>query len=170
MQEKLRANHVPQFTECQIELVPAAIGPQFAQNSRWLDRASFHREYDAQHIGQVRFNQVPIDRLREQRLNMGVVGIRARSGEVEIFPVPDPRHEGNAQQISHPKDSRALRLGVAMQRIWSWFFVILLKDVENEGPFPDPAGNEVTEAGNVIVRHMIVPDTPVTPIPYVVLG
>jgi hypothetical protein len=171
VQEKLGADHVPEFTERLVELVAAAIGPQFAQNGRWPDRASFHREHDSQHIRQVRFDHVPIDRLREQRLNMGVVGILTGSGEVQIFPVPDPRHEGNAQQISHPKEGGALRLGVAMQRLRFWFIVRLLKDVENEGPFPDPTGNEMAEAGNIIVRHMIVPDAaiPLPPIADVVL-
>ncbi len=104
MQEKLRANYVPEFTERLVEFVPAAIGAQLAQNGGWSDRASFHREHDAQHIREVRFDQVPIDRIGEQRLNMGVVRILTGSIEVEIFPVPDPRHKGNAQQIGHPKN------------------------------------------------------------------
>src|SRR5690348_6277324 len=56
-----------------------------------------------------------------------------------------------------------------MQRIRPRFLVILLKDVENEGPFPHPTGNEVAEASNIIVRHMIVPDATIPPIADVVL-
>src|SRR5216683_7965898 len=99
MQEKLRANYVPEFTERLVEFVSAAIGAQLAQNGGWSDRASFHREHDAQHIREVRFDQVPIDRIREQCLNMGVVRIWTGLGEVKIFPVPDSGHEDNTQQI-----------------------------------------------------------------------
>src|SRR5690348_11819648 len=101
---------------------------------------------------------------------MDIVCTLARSEEVEIFPIPDPGHEGNAQQIGHAKDGGTLRLGITVQRLRFWFLVLLLKDVENEGPFPDPTGNEVAEASNVIVRHMIIPDAAISPIADMVLG
>src|SRR2546421_404414 len=56
-----------------------------------------------------------------------------------------------------------------MQRLRFWFLILLLKDVENEGPFPDSTRNEVAEAGNVVVRHMIVPNATIPPIADVVL-
>ncbi len=37
-----------------------------------------------------------------------------------------------------------------MQDLRSRFLVFLLKDIQDEGAFPDPTGNEVTKAGNII--------------------
>ncbi len=92
---------------------------------------------------------------------MRIVGILAGSGEFEVFPVADAGHQLHLKQVGHAEDGRTLRLRIPVQDLRAGFLVLLLKDIQDEGPFPHAAGNEVTEAGNVIVRHMIVANTPV---------
>ena len=116
------------------------------------------------------FNEIPIDSICEKAIQVGVMHFWIRAVQREVFPISDPWHEGNAQQMRQAKHGGALRLRIAMHRLWSDRGVFFGKHIQNVRALPDPTGDEVTEERDVGIRDMIIADSPITTIANMIFG
>ena len=112
----------------------------------------------------MRLDQAPLDRLGEKTIQVRVMHVGIRAEEFEIFPVPDPGHQGNAQQMRQTKYRSTLCLRVAMNGLRPDRGIFLRKHIQNVRTLPDPTRDEVTEERDVGIRDMIIADSPITAI------
>jgi len=104
---------------------------------------------DTNHIRHMRLDQVPLDRLGEKTVQVCVMDVWIRAEEFEVFPISDPGHQRDSEQMGQAKNGGALRLCVAMHRIWSDRLLLFLKHIEDIRPLPDTAWDEVAEKCDV---------------------
>ena len=93
-QEESSADHPAELAEGEVEPVLAAVGGEPAQDGRGQQAAGFHRERDAQHVRQVRVDQIPVDGGGEQLVDVLIAGrlVRANLPFSEWGQVlPNPR-------------------------------------------------------------------------------
>ena len=86
------------------------------------------------------------------RVTRGGIGTE----ELEVFPVPNTRHEFDAEEIGQAKNRRTLTLRISMDGIGLDVGLILEQSIENVDRLPHPTGNEVTEEGDVGIGDVIV--------------
>lgn len=170
LQQELGADGTSQLSKCLVEPVLFTVSAQLAQQRRGSHASRFNREHDPQHIGQMGLDQMPVYRIREQRVNMGEGCLLVRAIHRQVFPVADARHQGDSQQRRQAKDRCALRLGIALDRIGLNVGEVLEQAVEKINRLPDPAGDEVGEQGDVGVGDMIVANAAIPSVADVVLG
>jgi len=72
------------------------------------------------------FDQRPVDGIREQAVQVGVMHIRLRTVEFEVFPVANSGHQGDTEQVGQTEDRGTLRLRVSMHGVWSDRRLLLL--------------------------------------------
>src|ERR1017187_8054769 len=95
-EEEAGADYSSKLAEGLVEAILAAVGAQPAQDRRGADAASFYGENDAQHVGQMRLDKVPVNILREERVDMFIAHLRVGTAKVETLPVANAGHQLNA--------------------------------------------------------------------------
>ena len=80
-------------------------------------QSGLDRQRDAQHVGQQRLDQVPVHCGAEQRVDVRVVAVLVRPGEVQVLPVADARHQPDSEQVGQAEDRRTLALGVGVEGV-----------------------------------------------------
>ena len=169
-QEEGGPDDTAQLLEGLIEAVLPAVGPELAQQGRGRDPARPDREDHAQHVGQVRLDERPIDHVREQRVDVLVArGLRGPE-ERQALPVANPGHEVDAQQVGEAEDRGGLPLGVGMDRVRLDVRPVLQQPIQDVDRLPHAARDEVAEQRHVGVRDVIVADAAVPAVADVVLG
>lgn len=116
-QEKERADDPAELAKGEVELVLAARGAKAPEYRGGRHVAGLDRDGDAQHVGEVRLDELPVDGLVEETVNVLIPGIRGRPEKLQVLPVADPRHELDAEQVRECEDLRALRLRIAVDRV-----------------------------------------------------
>ena len=125
-----------QLPEGEIEFALARVSCQPPENGRGLDPAGSDGYRDPQHLRQHGLDEVPIDRLREQKIDVFVLQCRLGAIEVKPFPVANPGLKLDAEQVREPEDRRALALRVGVDRIRPHVRIILDQIVQNVVPLP----------------------------------
>ena len=97
LQQKHGSNGHAQFTERKIEFVFAILGAQASQDGRWRDFAGLDGHRNTQHGWQVRLDQLPIDGVREQRVNILKLAPFIWAEKVQILDATDPGHQFDTQ-------------------------------------------------------------------------
>jgi hypothetical protein len=144
-----------------IEPVLPAIGAQPAKDRRRADTAGLDREHDAQHVGKMGFNQVPVDIFAEEIVDVLVTVLTARAAEIEFLPVADARHELDPKQISQSEDRLRLPLGIGVENVRLDVAFVLEQPVKDIDGLSDAARDEVAEERYVGVGYMVVADAAV---------
>jgi hypothetical protein len=106
-----------QFPEGEIEFALVRVSCQPPEIGRGLDPAGSDGYRNPQHLRQHRLEEVPIDRLREQEIDVFVLQCSLGAIEVKPFPVANPRLQLDAEQVREPEDGRALALRVGVDCI-----------------------------------------------------
>ncbi len=75
------------------------------------------RDGNAQHVVEIRLDEIPIDGLVEQDIDVFEAIFPVGSEQLQVFPVSDPRHELDAEQMGEREDGRVLRLRIAMNGV-----------------------------------------------------
>src|ERR1700728_2663253 len=125
-----------QLAEGEIEFALARVSCQPSENGRGLDSADSNGYSDTQHLGKHSLDQVPIDRLREQEIDVFVAQFRLGAIEVKPFPIANPGLKLDAEQVREPEDRRALSLGVGVDRIRPHVRIIFYEIVQNVVSLP----------------------------------
>ena len=108
------------------------------------------RDRSAQQIGEVGFDQLPVDGVvAEQRVDVLVAGLRAGTVEDQIVPVADPGQQVEAQQCGQPEHRQRLALRIGVNQIWLDIRLVLQQSLNDVDRFPHAARNEMTEQRNV---------------------
>src|SRR5579884_4498068 len=93
-------------------------------------------------------NEVPINSVGEEAIKVSVVNIWVRKEERQIFPILNPWHERDAQQVSQSKDRCALCVDVTMYGLRPNGGLLFFKHIQDIRPFMHPARNESAEQGD----------------------
>src|SRR5262245_58814565 len=95
--------------------------------------------------GQQDLDQFPVHLCRAEHVDMRIAAVRTWAAEVQVLPVPDARHELDAEQIGQPKDRRALSLRVGVDRVGTDLRLVLGHEIEDVMALPGPTGGEAGE-------------------------
>jgi len=77
----------------------------------------------------MRFNELPVDHVAEQRIDVGIHVAWYRTMELEILDSPNTRHELDAQQMGEREDGVALCLRITVDGVRSNVRFIALQPV-----------------------------------------
>src|SRR5258708_13279682 len=97
-----------QLPEGEIEFALARVSCQPPENGRGLNPAGSDGYRDPQHLRQHGLDEVPIDRLREQEIDVFVLQSGLGAIEVKPFPVANPGLKLDPEQVPEPDDRPAL--------------------------------------------------------------
>lgn len=89
LKEKPCADHAPKLPKSLVQLIFVAIGVELPQDRRCRDRAIFDGEDNAQQVGDMPLNQIPVNIPTEERVDMFIATLWCRAIEREILPVAD---------------------------------------------------------------------------------
>lgn len=56
------------------------------------------------------FDEIPVDRFRKQRVNVLVFRLRIRPVQLQVLPVPNARHQLDAQQVGVMRETHCYRI------------------------------------------------------------
>jgi hypothetical protein len=112
----------------------------------------------------MRLDQFPIGNASKPAVNMliGDRGIWPIHGY--LVPVTHSREQFNPQQMSQTKDHFRLALCICMNGIRLQHRFVLQDAIKQINRFPDTAGNETTEKGDIGIRNVMMGDTPIAAI------
>mgnify|MGYP001555713726 CR=1 FL=1 len=123
-----------------------------------------------QHVGEVPFDQRPVDARLEQRLNVLVAPASVGLVEDQILDVADAGHQVDAEQMREREDGRTLRVRIAVDHVRLDVRRVLDEPVEDVDGLMHAARDEVAEERDVLVRDVVVADAAITAVADVVFG
>ncbi len=116
-------------------------------------------------------DQCPVHALAgEQIIDVRIIELRAGLVESELLPVANPRHQLDTEQERQSIGRGALGLGITMQNIGPNIGLVLDQSIQDIYRFPDTAGDEMGEQGDIGIADMVVRDTAIAAVAYMVFG
>lgn len=111
------ADHPPDFPKHAIDTIVAAVTPQLAQQPVGRNLPLLNGDEHLEHIFPVGFDHGPVDALLEERINMLIARLLIGAVEHQILPVPQTRHQFEAQQKGQRERRQVLALGIGVDGV-----------------------------------------------------
>ena len=80
--------------------------------------------------------------------------LAGRAAQIQFFPVANPRHQLDPQQLCQTKDSGALTLGVGMDAIGPHLGLVLLNEIQDVMALPGAPCRELGVTRQTLYRHV----------------
>src|SRR6266567_1835856 len=137
-------------------LVPIVAFPKFshvAKPAQQGDRAELalaDRDGHPHQVFPVRLDQLPVDRLAEQGVDVGVGDLGVGPEEHAVLEVADAWQQVEPEQVGQPEDREALPLGIGVDLLRLGLALLLQQPVNDVDGLPHPAGEKAREKGDVV--------------------
>jgi hypothetical protein len=153
-----RSMHVSQlFREAgqRIDIAPMA---ELPDQGRGWNSSGLNREHQLHPVLPVPPQQLPIHCLAEERIEMAIARVGARSIQLEVLPVSDTWQQTDAEHAGKGKAHRRLALCVGAHSVGLDAELWLLQRVDDVNAFPKSRRHEMSEHRDVVIGDMPVSD------------